>query len=315
MSGYKRSGYRLREQQRAVSQAIRGCRRLRAEVAGRREQITALLAGASAGLRATFAGEVARAERWLEQDLPEVPALEWNGDLAMLRADQAILEEIAAAGRQAQGVLNAALTRQAGQLGQQLAGQLAELESRYAAGRPLLALWFPPEQLQGLADAGPRARQLLEAERYTEAQPLLEQAAAELEKKAGWAEEQEDRHQKRLYLLKALRQVCAEMGFREVAGPALEREGDRGSRLLLTVDTLDRGRISFSLALDQISTFSEIADDRCFEEFGQLSQYLDEEFGIQTEFRLVEGEPLPRLRQKGELDLPADAGLRAEMGG
>jgi hypothetical protein len=105
------------------------------------------------------------------------------------------------------------------------------------------------------------------------------------------------------------------MGFQEVTPPHLEHEGDRGSRILYTVDTVDRGRISFSLTLEKISTFSEIADDRCFEEFGQISQYLEEAFGIQTSFRLADGEPLPRLRQKGELDLPDDAGRYAEAGG
>jgi hypothetical protein len=78
------------------------------------------------------------------------------------------------------------------------------------------------------------------------------------------------------------------------------------------VDTLDRGRVAFTLSLEDISSFSEIVQDRCFEEFGQLSRYLEEAFGIQTQFRLADGELPPKLRHKGELDLPTDIGTRAE---
>jgi hypothetical protein len=103
------------------------------------------------------------------------------------------------------------------------------------------------------------------------------------------------------------------MGFKEEAGPCYEREGDRGSCILFTVDTLDRGKIAFTLGLGEVSSFSEIADDRCFEDSGQLSQYLEETFGIHTQFRLAEGESPPKLIQKGEMDLPEDASMQAEV--
>ena len=102
------------------------------------------------------------------------------------------------------------------------------------------------------------------------------------------------------------------MGFDEVTQPRYERQGDHGSRILFTVDTLDRGRIAFTLSLDDISSFSEITQDHCFEEFGELSQYLEKTFGIHTQFRMADGEPVPELLRKGELDLPADAGRQAQ---
>ena len=174
----------------------------------------------------------------------------------------------------------------------------------YISHSELFRLWFGAEQVQKWEDALQEAQRLLNEEHYPALEQLLEETAGEIDKKSKWAKEQEDKHQKRLYLLRALRQVCAEMKFQEESKPRYEREGDRSSSILLTVDTLDRGRLAFTLSLDEISSFSEIVDNHCFEEFGQLSEYLEEKFGVQTAFRLADGSPPPKLIRKGELDQP-----------
>ena len=101
-----------------------------------------------------------------------------------------------------------------------------------------------------------------------------------------------------------------DMGFKEISLPHYEEKENRGSRILFEVDTYNQGRISFTLTLDSISTFSKIADDHCFEEFGKLSEYLAEEFGVQTQFRLAEADALPEDIRKGAKDEPTDTDQR-----
>ncbi|HOF89698.1 MAG TPA: hypothetical protein PLZ36_16575, partial [Armatimonadota bacterium] len=147
--------------------------------------------------------------------------------------------------------------------------------------------------------------------RYGELEALLKALRAELTEKTAAADAREAQQQHRLYLLKALRQVCAEMGFEETAPPRYAREGDRGSDILLTVDTIARGQIAFTVALDGIRTDSGLTDRECPQDFQQISQFLDEEFGIETAFHLENGEPLPVLKARGEKDEPT--GVQRQM--
>jgi len=57
------------------------------------------------------------------------------------------------------------------------------------------------------------------------------------------------------------------------------------------------------LALDGISSHSESATDRCFEQFDEISKYLRDRFEIETEFQPVDGQR-PQLIEKGEKDEP-----------
>ncbi|MBM3239023.1 hypothetical protein FJZ31_22245 [Candidatus Poribacteria bacterium] len=312
MSGRKCSKFRLQREREEKLRLLQTLNNLHAEVNALKERLATVLADASEGLRSTFVKEVKDTQQWLNRlNLPDISRLSMDTDLAALNPVREQLEQAVAHGRRFQETLTVAFTKKADEMGQRLAKRLAEVERFYLSRQQLLRLWFEEEQTRQGEQKLRESHRLLDEERYA----ALEQMLAEIEKdiaaKVKFADEQENKHQKRLYLLKALRQVCAEMGFEEVSKPRYEQEGDRGSRILLTVDTLDRGRIAFTLSLDGISSFSEIADDRCFEEFGQLSQYLEEEFGIETKFRLAEGEPAPKLKQKGELDLPQDAGMQA----
>ncbi|MBN1483853.1 MAG: hypothetical protein JXA37_03960 [Chloroflexia bacterium] len=315
MSGYKYSSYRLARERAQRMELLQTIRTDHAAVEGLQQRVGELLQETSAGLQETFAAETEQARRWLEQlELPELRRLNMRSDLGLLRQVRSTLAGTAARGREAQRALRQAYTQKADELGQRLAGLLAELEGAYAGRRELLGFWYAGDVLAALAGQLQEASRLLEGERYGELEALLENVQVELEQRAAWAEGEEEKHQKRLYLLQALRQVCADMGFVEVSAPRFEEEGQRGSRILLTVDTVDRGQIAFTLSLEGISSFSEIADDHCFEEFGQISEYLEQEFGIQTQFHTQDGEPIPRLLRKGELDLPEDAGMEMAAG-
>lgn len=314
MSGHKCSQVRLqreREEELRLLQQVRG---LHAEAVGLKERVEALLIGASPGLRATFPGETGRAERWLTQTpIPEVEGLGVGVGVAAFKDTEGRLAPVVSEGRQIQEALSIAFTQKADEMGRRLAGRLAEVERLYLSHKGLLELWFDLEWIQSLKGRLIEAQRLLEMEAYAALEQMLSSIEETLATSSKHAAEQEEKHQRRLYLLKALQTVCAEMGFREIEPPV--HEGDRGSRIIYTVDTLDRGRIVFALSLEGVSSFSEAADTHCFEEFDTLSEFLEQEFGIHTEFQPADGRPRPALKQQEEKVLPRSHGAQAQFGG
>lgn len=265
------------------------------------------LADASEGLRSSFPEEIRRAEDWLNADKREISDIDMNTTASALQSGVSQSQADVARGRQVQEALTIALTQKADAIGRQMAQRLAAVEGALLERLELLKLWFGEVQTQVWQQQVEEARELLEQEQYPRSTSQLDRVGCELVEKADFAARQESKHQQRLYLLKGLRHVCAEMGFREIEAPHYEKRSDRGSALLYTVDTLDRGKISFYLTLDGIRTVSEIRDGLCAEEFDQVSSYLEDQFGITTEFRMENGEPLPRLKQHGEKDEPTGA--------
>ncbi|MFC1596924.1 hypothetical protein ACFL5Q_03155 [Planctomycetota bacterium] len=314
MSGRKESEYRLRREREEKLRVLQRIVGLRSEASGLQQRIVALLEDSSEGLRSTFADEVQGTQQWLDQvSVPEAEGMDMDSDRPALDALARQLEQIVQEGREFQGTLTVAFTQKADEMGRQFAGRLADVERLLIKRTALLSLWFGQSQVDESEASLDSARQMLSQERYASLQPALAEFESEVTSKSRFAKEREDKHQKRLYLLKAVRQVCAEMGFKEIDGPNYETEGERGSRIALNVDTVNQGQISFSLALDGISSVSEIGEDRCFDQFGKLSKHLDEEFGIHTKFRVADGEPKPKLIRKGEKDLGDDAARQSEV--
>lgn len=316
MSGHKCSQVRLqreREEELRLLQRVRG---LHAEAVGLKERAEALLSGASPGLRATFSSETDRAERWLTQTpIPEVDGLGVGIGVAAFKDREGRLAPVVSEGRQIQEALSIAFTQKADEMGRGLAGRLAEVERLYLSHKGVLELWFDSAWIESLKGRLLEAQRQLEMEAYAALEQMLSSIEETLATSSKHAVEQEEKHQRRLYLLKALQTVCAEMGFREIEPPVHEREGDRGSRIIYTVDTLDRGKIVFALSLEGVSSYSETADTHCFEEFDTLSEFLAQEFGIHTEFQPVDGRPRPALKQKEEKALPRSHGAQAQFGG
>jgi len=118
------------------------------------------------------------------------------------------------------------------------------------------------------------------------------------------AEDLEERHQKRLHVIKALRAVFRDMGFAEVSPPDYEDPKDRTSPVVIEVDTRARGRIRFTIDLERISGDSELLHEHCIDDFAALTDALQNAYGIGTAFQMPDGTPLPRLIRKGEQSLP-----------
>lgn len=305
MSGRKCSKFQLRQEREQKLRLIQNLGNLHAEITGLKQHCASLLKNASAGLRSTFANEVRGAERWLnETSIPDVSGLDMEAALDLINKTNAQLENTAAEGRKLQELLTVTFTQKADELGQRLTKRLAEVERLYISRRQLLQDWFGEEGTQVYQRDLREAQRLLDSERYAELEQSLAQSEKEITAQSRSAAEQEEKHQKRIYLRDALRQVCAQMGFEEVVKPHFEREGERGSNIIFMVDTFDQGEIKFTLALDSITSDSGLEDKWCPTEFGKLSEHLEAEFGIQTQFRTADGEPLSDLIQKGELHPP-----------
>lgn len=307
----KTTDYRIQRERAEKLERIKRINALQAEAGALRERVAATLDGASSGLKSTFAAEVARAEQWLQLPEPETGRLDMKAEQGDLLRAYERQTRYAEGGRQAYETLLLALTRKADALGQRLAQALAASEGQLLAAKKLLELWYGAGQVRAWDDTLAQCRMMLEKEQYAQLEPQVAALSAELREKAATADAREEQQQKRLYLLKALRQVCAEMGFEEVAPPRYAREDDRGSHILLTVDTIARGQIAFTVSLEGIQTLSELTDHECPQDFAQISQFLEEEFGIQTAFHTADGEPLPVLKARGERDEPT--GVKREM--
>jgi hypothetical protein len=314
MSGVKCSEFRLRQEREQRMRLLQEINNLVSELHALEKHLHTVIVSASEGLRTTFSSEVNQAEAWLGSlSVPQSALLDVNGDIAYLRQIQQQLTKQVKRGRELQESLTVAFTQKADELGRRLAQQLAQAEQSYLSRQELLKQWLGEQASQSYQQRLSEARCLLEEERYGELEQYLREFQTEISHRIREVEQLDEQHRKRLYLLKALRQVCADMGFQEIAPPRFEEEGNCRSRILLTVDTFDRGRIEFKLSLEQISACSEIASDRCFEEFDLLSQFLDEAFGVQTEFRMEDGSRPPRLIRKGEAELPDAPSMQAQV--
>lgn len=105
----------------------------------------------------------------------------------------------------------------------------------------------------------------------------------------------EELHQRRLYILKGLREVCRSIGFEEASEPKYEIEGDYNSPILQSFDTLNKGNFKIKLHLhNRIESDSGINQEICDDEFGKLSGLLAQEFGVLTLFKRVNQEDSPK---------------------
>ena len=122
------------------------------------------------------------------------------------------------------------------------------------------------------------------------------------------AMEKENLDQKRIYVIKSFRQVCKDLGFKEMDRPRLKETGNPYSPIVQTFDTLNRGTITFTVALEgKLESSSCISVNNCDEEFSKFSDILKSQFGIETSLKRVEeGEPIKKY--KTAKDLPTSAG-------
>ncbi len=305
MSGHKYSRFELTRDRLHKLDVLRQCGRLRGRREAVAERLASLLEHATGAALDEHAAQAGRARAWLafEPTTPDAtlsPACSRQElELALAERERA-LEEGEPLLRALAAALGPARSEQAAALDE----RLDALEDRWAAGRDVVALWCAREA-GSITERLTRARARMAADRLAEVArdlPALERLVAQVVERA---EAHEARHQQRLYVLRSLRQVCADMGFVELGPPRQADPRDRASDVQIRLDTLDRGQIDFRLTLGEIHARAGLEAEECYEEFALLADHLADEFGVRAAFVRDEGQT-PISRQQGEKDEPTD---------
>ena len=292
-----------REAEATKQQHLRDLFRAQAEVSTCSVRLQSLLAAGSPGLRTTFANEVRAASDWLAQRSGTITAATPATDLAGLASTVAAERQQGSVGHERLDELNRAFGERAAELRATRGAMVSEMEAAWNGGQELLGLWLEPSLVSDLKDSVIRVRQSLDADELLKVEAPATMLLAERQAPTQAATRQESLHQKRMYFLKALRQVCSEMGFQETAPPAFKDRDRRGSPIELAVDTLDRGAVTFFLGLNSIESDSCLSRDVCPEQFEKLADEIRARFGIGFELRPADGSK-PDRKRKGELDEP-----------
>lgn len=193
------------------------------------------------------------------------------------------------------------------------------LKNEFQSNEMLLKKWMPAEynglirNYRAFQEKLTQYKKALSSKKDTvkttrklkEAEVMLNDLHQRLLKSADEVSQREEQHQKRLYILMGLREVCASLGFEEVSGPGYERENDYNSPVIQKFDTLNEGLVTFRLNLNSsIESDSGISLEVCEEEFGKLSDLLTQEYGVETAFKRVGQEDEPKRISETEKPVP-----------
>lgn len=298
MSGVKYSEYRIvntEQVQRAYYQnALAALEQSRANL---QAQLEAQLQNASSGLKESFPQATSQAQTWLAIARQQWSEVESSANLSALgqavSQNQAIINQ----GQQAVNAVLVAFNQQATAIGQALNQQLADLETAFYSGQPLLAHWRETKEVNQWAERISLYRGQLNNQQYGLLQASLPSALQELTQQIEETQQWEADEQKRAYFVDSFRQVIENMGLKEVSGPVYERKGDRRSRLIYRVDGLGHGQLVFYISLDgNVRSESSILEEYCFAGFGQISEDLRRLYSIEATFRTEDGQPLRKER-------------------
>jgi hypothetical protein len=119
------------------------------------------------------------------------------------------------------------------------------------------------------------------------------------------ANKKEELQQKRLYIIASVRQVCADLGFKEISNPSYEQLGNCNSTIFQTFDLRDQTTITFKFHLDNhIESDSGISIDGCAAQFRTISDLLLSGYGAQTKFERINPDEIPKDEYDSEKSIP-----------
>ena len=309
--GGRRYSQLLLERERAEKlQLVQQIGAIQGTIEGYRHELDELLATSTAGIRETFGEQVEAAISWMDSNDKFLgQTVDVDRPLVELQQIHEKCSEVAIAGGRLFKDLGVSFTKVGDEMARDLAHRIVCVRERMAAHRTACARWF--------ADRVDRWPSLLQTadlqfdeESYGQLQDLLDSIEAEVEELARRSDELTARQQTRLYLLKAVRQVCCNLGMRETASPRYERRDDASSRILFTVASPDRGEIAFALSFDGIRT--EAQPGRCLTDLEKLSSFLSAQYGIGTSFQERSEGTDPQSKYARARALPEDSDVAAE---
>lgn len=312
MSGHKETRFSIHEAWLQHQRVLAEISSFRDELAGLRSCLARQTGQMSEGLKATFSQEYSAVMNWVAELDRARPAPAVLLDQQLARDLHRELDSLASTGRSVLERLSGVITSEASRLERVNGERLAHLETRLASCQESIQRWAGESEARSLAAALNDVQKLYAGQAYRGLTDKLTALLADIEARNQVVQELEVKHQRRLYVLTALRQVCHSMGFQELAEPAYERPADLRSRIIYIVDTLDRGRIKFHLGLEGIESDSGISRNHCHEQFDELSRHLSDQYGVITQFRSAEEGPDQVLRTYDEEDLPQSSGTGLE---
>jgi hypothetical protein len=291
-------------QQEAIRTAkLEAARSIAASVASSCSNLTTYVKQTSHGLRDFFHADVLKFEKWQKETEEFLAQCRVGKDSDL----DSIIDKLGAmrgAGEGLRRLLEENFVVKAGQIEAEYESQLSDLKSKLEASEPLLKKWLTASDFEMHSKRLQRLEESLTRDDFQTFRSDLAAADATLSGQVETASGQEQAHERRIYLVSAVVEVCEDMGFRMTEKPRLEDPSNRGSRVRVVFDTGNRGEVVFALSLDSIEVDSCISGTHCFEEFQKLSEQLREGFGVETQFRGDESFQ-PRKIQKGALDEPA----------
>lgn len=281
---------------------VEAARSIAKTVAKRCDSLAEFVKQSPGGLKDFFNAEMAQFQSWHAETMRFISdsKIEPDSDL------DALIEQLAAIHKSGETVsrqLEESFVAQAGAIERECETRLTSLEARLGANEELLTKWMTKAGIEEEKSRLNRMKDLLVNRDIRKFQAECSAADADITREVDTAIEREQSHEKRIYLVSAIVEVCEGMGFRITKKAHLEDAMDRGSCVRVTFDTGNRGEVMFAVSLDSIEVDSCIAGTHCFEEFQKLSEQLREEFGVETHFRGDDSHQ-PRKIRKGELDEP-----------
>ena len=303
--GGRRYSQLLLERERAEKlQVIQQITAMQGTIDGYRQELEEVLTTSTAGIRETFGDQVEPATSWVQSSEELLgQTAEVDRPLAELKKIQKKCSAVAAAGQKFVKDLSVSFTKVGDQMARKLASRLVHIRTLIAAHRTECGRWFA-EQVSRWPSLMQIATSQFEQENYAAATQTLDSIEAEVGELTRRSDEVAARQQTRLYLLKAVRQVCCNLGMRETAPPRYERSDDATSRILFNVASPDRGEIAFVLSFDGIHT--EAQPGRCLNDLNKLSSFLSAQYGIGTSFQERSEGTDPESRHAKARALPAD---------
>lgn len=264
---------------------------LRTEPSILSRQLDTMIRNLPNAFRSILSQEINAAQEWMT-NLPPAEDNHFNieSELTLLKEAHERQVQLTQTGRHRLESLQLAFTPKADAKGQELAKQLATIHSQLFQQRYVLQLWYGKKAITKWEKELAYAKDLLYGKLYSRLESNLADLQEEIKEKSQWASQQEEKHQQRLYLLKALRQVATKLDFTEQGTPLFENTGDRGSHIMLLVNTPAQEHIDFYLTLEGVTSVSQMDDERYSAVLDMLCQQLEKECGIQLHFRPVEDE-------------------------
>ncbi len=311
MSEYEETRYDIEAERARKMNLAKNIRVVQKECEGVQKVVANVLKEFPEGLKTTFSEDVMAANEWVKKKFDRYGKVNENDNERSLESMHNEISGIKREGEKILNKLNEDLTQKAPEIEKKLKKEYSNTESKFAGNIDLLKSWFGEAHVKNIENNTKEIQKPIKEKNYKKAESLIKDLNEKMDSNLREANNLEERHQKREYVMGALRKVGTEMGFKEVTKPAFKEpetkpmhERKRGS-MEYVLDTRNQGKIDITISIDdkeanKISIKSEIFKKKCGGEFDKVSKILKTTYGIKTEFKpKTQGPDAPKVDDEG----------------